>query len=123
MSYKLLLLILSSVGLSALAQILLKTGMSTGTVQVAMASGGMPLVQAIMTSTHVILGLALYGAGALIWLLVLARIDVSVAYPFVGLGFVVTLALAWLILNEPIGMSRVFGTLLVGAGVYFVAHS
>ena len=123
MSYKLFLLILSSVGLSALAQILLKTGMSAGTVQLAMESGGMSLVQAVVTSGHIVLGLALYGLGALIWLLVLARVDVSVAYPFVGLGFIVTLALAWLVLNEPIGMSRVLGTLLVGAGVYLVAHS
>lgn len=123
MNYKLFLLILCSVGLSALAQIFLKTGMATSGVQAAVATGGVGMARVVVSNGYVLLGLTLYGIGALTWLLVLARIDVSVAYPFVGLGFIVTLALAWLVLHEPIGLTRLVGTLLVVAGVVLVARS
>ena len=38
-------------------------------------------------------GLALYGLGAMVWLYVLARLPLSAAYPFVGLGFILTMVL------------------------------
>ena len=35
----------------------------------------------------------MYGANTFLWLLVLSRLEVTVAYPFVGLGFVVIMLL------------------------------
>jgi multidrug transporter EmrE-like cation transporter len=123
-SLKLLVVIFGSVALSAIAQILLKIGMSSASVQQALtADGYWDAVRSVGTSTHVIAGLALYGLGAVVWLLVLARVDVSVAYPFVGAGFILTMVLGWLVLNEPIGTLRLTGTALVALGVYLVARS
>jgi hypothetical protein len=48
------------------------------------------LLQAIWVAAsniQVIAGLGLYTLGAILWLLVLARVDVSLAYPFVGLAY------------------------------------
>jgi multidrug transporter EmrE-like cation transporter len=77
----------------------------------------------VTTNWQVLAGLALYGIGAAIWLLVLARIDLSVAYPFVGLGFIVTMALGWSVLDEPVGFARLAGTLLVASGIWLVSNS
>ncbi len=68
-------------------------------------------------------GLALYGIGTLIWLRALAQVPLSQAYPFVGLGFVLTAALGSMLFNEALGPSRLVGTALVIAGVFLVGRS
>lgn len=123
MSWPIIGLILISVAISALAQIILKHGMSASEMQSAMTAGGMAAAWAIVGNGFVLLGLSLYGAGALLWLGVLARVDVSQAYPFVGLGFVLTMAFAWYFLGESLVFSRILGTFLIVAGVVLVAHS
>lgn len=123
-SYKLWGLILASVALSAIAQIVLKWGMSQKTVQVDMAADGLLRFAAnVLINPIVITGLVLYGLGAVLWLAILARLDVTQAYPFVGLGFIFTMILGYLFLGEPVGFQRVMGTLLITAGVVLVAQS
>ena len=59
---------------------------------------------------------------AAIWLLVLARVEVSFAYPFVGIGFIVTMVLGWWLMGDSIGLQRLAGTLLITAGVVLIAR-
>jgi multidrug transporter EmrE-like cation transporter len=121
-TWSVLALVIFSVGCSALAQIALKHGMAQPTVQLALASGGMQrIVLAIAGSPAVFGGLFLYGLSAVVWLFVLARLDVSVAYPFVALGFLVTMALGCLLFGEAFTVRKVLGTLIVMLGVYLVA--
>jgi len=54
---------------------------------------------------------------------VLARSDVSYAYPFVSLGFVFTSLYAFVALHEPLQAGRVGGIALIVLGVFFVARS
>ncbi len=122
MNIRILLLILVSVSLSALAQIALKSGMSAPAVQQALIHSRLPL-GAIASSPQVLLGLLLYAFGAVFWLLVLARLDVTLAYPFVGLGFILTMILGFFLLDEPLGATRLLGTLLVATGAILVART
>lgn len=119
------LLIIASVSLSALAQISLKYGMSTPAVQRALAGASrrMEAVLAVVGSGGVMLGVLLYVASMVLWLLVLARLDVSLAYPFVGLGFLLTAALGVILFQEPVGGLRLTGTLMVAAGILLVART
>ena len=124
MSLRVLLLILISVALSALAQIGLKFGMASAGVQRALqADRWLDMAGPVAVNPYVIGWLALYGMSVLIWLLVLARVDVSVAYPFVGLGFIITMLLSAFLLHEPVGALRVAGTFLVAVGVVCISHS
>lgn len=120
----LLLLILFSVSCSSVAQLFLKLGMVNRSHGKALAAGDWPamLVGALL-NPMVIGGLALYFFGALVWLIVLAKVDLSFAYPFVGLGFIITLVLGKLVMDEAITPQRLLGTLLVAAGVIMVAAS
>jgi multidrug transporter EmrE-like cation transporter len=111
-----LLLILVSVTLSAAAQISFKLGMSSGAAQ---SSG---LLGALFTP-GVLIGLSLYGFGTLLWLSVLGRTEVSQAYPFVGLGFVLTAILGHFLFNDAVGPQRIIGILLVIGGIVLVARS
>lgn len=121
MNIQVLLLILSSVGLSVLAQVALKYGMSQPYIQMALGQGGLTAAWLVITNMYVFLGLFMYGCGAMLWLLVLARLDVSMAYPFVGLGFIFTMLLGFFVLGEAVSVMRVVGTLLITAGVVLVS--
>ena len=48
--------------------------------------------------------------------------DVSFAYPFVGIGFILTMLMGWLALGDLMSPSRVVGTLLIAAGVVLIAR-
>jgi multidrug transporter EmrE-like cation transporter len=116
-------LIILSVTISAIAQICLKIGMSAHNVQKAISlSNVSAIAHAVLSSPAVIGGLALYGLGAIVWLSVLARIDVSIAYPFVGISFLITAALAVLILGEPLSTPMIIGTSLVMLGIAILAR-
>ena len=121
MNIQVFLLILSSVGLSVLAQVTLKYGMSQPTIQMALGQGGLTAAWLVISNMYILLGLFMYGCGAMLWLLVLARLDVSVAYPFVGLGFILTMLLGFFVLGESVTPMRVVGTLLITAGVVLVS--
>jgi len=119
MSLRLLLLILASVALSALAQLALKTG--TGAAARSRGAGSELLAMA--QSPYILGGLALYGLGAVLWLFVLASAPLSLAYPFVGLGFIFTMLAGALVLGEQVTAGRIAGTLLIAAGCVLVARS
>lgn len=115
-------LLLFSVGCSAFGQIALKYGMALPSVHTAMATGGaMPIGASIVANPFVLGGLFLYGFSAVVWLFVLARLDVSIAYPFVSLGFIVTMALGCLLFGEPFTWRKLIGTIVVMLGVHLVA--
>jgi drug/metabolite transporter (DMT)-like permease len=114
-------LILVAVTFSALAQIAFKAGMSGALQGTYAALAWKSSLVSGLTNPYVLLGLLLYGAGTLLWLLVLSRLDVTVAYPFVGLGFVITMILGAVLLHEPLGLTKIIGTLLVVAGVILIA--
>ncbi len=114
-------LILFSVSLSVLAQILLKQGMSSPNVHDSFNSGLTTGVMTVLTNLFVLGGLTAYVSSAAIWLGVLAKVDVSKAYPFVGLGFIGTMLFAYWFLNEPLTISKAVGTLLILLGVIIIS--
>ena len=119
----LFLLIIASVGLSAIAQMFLKLGVG----RVATAGGSADSITSVLMAyalqPYVILGLSLYGLGAVMWLFVLSRLPLTAAYPFVGLGFVMTMAIGAGLLGEQVTPTRLIGTLLIAAGCVLVARS
>lgn len=105
-------------------QIALKTGVSAPALTGLLASGEtMAFFMRALLTPVVIGGLVLYGAGAVLWLLVLARADLSYAYPLISLGFVVSAFYAHFGMNESLDASRMIGIALIVAGVIFVARS
>lgn len=123
MSLLLFFLICLSVTLSALAQIMLKHGMSAPLVQFALQQAWPTAAYAVVTNLYIVGGLALYALGAMVWLAVLARVDVSLAYPFVAVGFLLTMILAILMLGEAVSPTRMVGTVLIAVGALLVAKS
>jgi multidrug transporter EmrE-like cation transporter len=118
-------LALATIGilLSVAAQFALKTGMSGAEIKAVLAEPlGIRALLAILTDKYVLLGFLLYGSGAIVWLGVLSKWDVSKAYPMVGLGFALTVLIGF-ILGESVSPSRIAGVALICAGVVLVARS
>lgn len=113
-----LLLIFLSVAMSAAAQAFLKFGVGT----VAIANPVATLVAMLMTPS-VVIGLSLYGAGAIAWLFVLQRTPLSLAYPFVALGFVATAVIGAAIFGETLSIARMAGIGLIVVGCVLVSQS
>jgi multidrug transporter EmrE-like cation transporter len=128
MNWLTLQLILCSVSLTACAQIALKAGMASPKVQHILAGAGAFSLSdppfaliGLFFAPMVLLGLSLYFASAALWLLVLARIDVSSAYPFAALGIVLTSVLGRVLLGEAMSVPKIAGTLLIVGGVAVLA--
>ncbi|MBA2350759.1 MAG: EamA family transporter [Pseudomonadota bacterium] len=116
-------LILAGVLLSAFAQILLKKGMiDVGQFDFSVAHF-QPTVFKVALNPYILIGLGGYVASVLVWLLVLSRVEVSFAYPFVSLGFIVTAVLGWLMFDEALSVQRMTGILVICVGVILVSKS
>jgi multidrug transporter EmrE-like cation transporter len=120
MSANSLALIVLSVTLSAIAQIAFKFGVSLPPAISAQSWLG-PL--AVFTKWGVLVGLSLYGVGTLIWLKALSRVEVSQAYPFVGLGFVLTTAAGWWFFGDKLTGQRLIGISLVLSGIVVLSRT
>jgi len=118
-------LILTSVALSSGAQFALKLGASAPQVRAAISGGGSltDRMLAFATTPMLVLGLTIYAVSAFTWILVLSKLDLSFAYPFVGLGFIMTFAAGTLLLGESVSGARVAGTFLIAFGAILVARS
>ena len=122
MSAKILLLLLASVSLASVSQIVLKTGLSQPHVTLALDGGSyFNAVTAVFVNWWVVVGLFVYFLAAVVWLFALARIEVSMAHPFVGVGFILTMILGKFLMGDAVTATRLFGTILISVGVVFVS--
>src|SRR5689334_2001728 len=71
----------------------------------------------------VLLGMALYVVAMGSHLVVLSKLDVSVAYPLLSLAYIVVATYAFFILHEPVSYERVAGLLFVCVGIWLIAAS
>jgi len=98
--------------------------MSSLSVPLAAVQGdALRTITTIALNLKVLGGLLVYFASAAVWLFVLARIPVGLAYPFVGLGFVITMLLAWAIRGETPSATQIAGTLTICLGVGLMARA
>jgi multidrug transporter EmrE-like cation transporter len=116
-------LILVCVALNTIAQVLLKAGVKTvGVFNFSMGHIWQAAISLVF-EWHIFIGLVCYVASVGVWLLVLSRTEVSVAYPMSSLGYVATAVAAWYLFGEPMTAMRVAGIAFIIAGVYLVARS
>lgn len=123
MSYLVLSLILLTVTLSACAQLALKLGVSNPEMLSALEDGITSALVTAAVSPLIWMGLIIYVLSVVMWLWVLSKVDLSVAYPFVGVSFLVTMVFGAYILNENVTSTRIIGTLLIVGGCVMIGKS
>lgn len=115
--------ILGGVLLNACAQLLLKAGVNAVGAITLQRDSLFETGLRVLTQWPVLAGLTLYVVSVAVWIVGLSRVDVSVAYPMLSLGYVVNALAAWWLFGEMIGPLRMAGILLILAGVFLIARS
>ncbi len=121
--YLVLGLILFDVALNVTGQLSLKYGMSQfGNFSVT-AESLLPEFLKAAINPYVLIGLLCYGMGFMVWLIVLAKAEVSYAYPMISLGYVFTAILAKAMFGEAVSVTRMTGIFITCLGVFLIARS
>jgi multidrug transporter EmrE-like cation transporter len=116
-------MILFTVTTNAAAQILLKRGMmSLGPLQLS-ADQAIQTAFKVLFNPWVFLGLATFVVSMASHLVVLSRVELSFAYPFLSLAYIMVAAYAYFVFGENIGVLRLAGYGLICAGTLLVAAS
>ena len=77
----------------------------------------------LLSSMPIIAGLACYVLSVVVWILALSRVEVSVAYPMLSIGYVVNALAAWWLFGENLSGARLAGIGVILVGVWLVART
>ncbi|KGK81772.1 membrane protein [Desulfosporosinus sp. HMP52] len=110
-----LVIALFSIVLGATGQFLFRLGMvEYGKVSV---TGIWRQLGSIILTPAIFIGFACFGVSSILWLVVISRWELSYAYPLVSLGYVIAIMYGTLFLQEDLTLPKVFGCLLILAGM------
>lgn len=116
-----ILLILISVLLNCAAQLCIRKGMlivgeigMTGLIQ---NLGNM------LTNLWLWAAMFCYAISILMWMAVLSKVEVSFAYPFLSVGYVVAALVGYYFFEESLTLTRIAGIIVICIGVYLISRS
>jgi len=116
-------LILTGVLLNAVAQLLLKAGAGSLAGVELRVSNALLIAGRLLSSMPILAGLTCYVLSVVVWILALARVEVSVAYPMLSIGYVVNALAAWWLFGENLSGARLAGIGVILLGVWLVART
>jgi multidrug transporter EmrE-like cation transporter len=117
-------LLVVSVGFAIAGQLTLKAAMdSVGRIGSKEVSNAGSTIARAAKEPKLWIGLVLFGISAIFWLVVLSRVPLSVAYPIVGISYVLIVLFARVFLGEHVPLSRWIGVLVVALGIAIVGIS
>ena len=121
---KSMILILTSVSLGVCGQLAIKLGINrAGDLQALMGHSFWRFVSTIIGSPLIMSGLVLYGISTIFWFLVLSRVELSLAYPMLSLGYIGILFVSSIFLGEKVTILRWSGTVFIILGVILTAST
>lgn len=120
---KSILLILSSVALNALAQLFVRQGMLKIGVVTLKWDQLWNMFLSFFTNLYLWGGMLCYAVSLVLWMVVLSKVNVSLAYPFSCVGFIITAILAYFFLNEPLTPQKCIGIAVICIGVIILTYS
>ncbi len=116
-------LILTGVLLNAGAQLLLKAGTNAVGHFEFSRENIWPIGWRLATEPHIMGGLGFYVISVVVWIMALSRVEVSIAYPMLSIGYVVNALAAWWLFGEAVSLTRLAGIGVIIIGVYIVSRS
>ena len=116
-------LILAGVLLNAAAQLLLKAGTNAVGHFEFSASNIVPVGLRLALEPTILSGVACYVVSLVVWIMALSRVEVSIAYPMLSIGYVINAVAAWYLFGESLTALRLMGIGFIVVGVFLVARS
>lgn len=114
--------ILVSVLLNCAAQLLMRKGMIVnGAVE---GMGNLfSSIPSMITNLYLWGAMFCYGVSIVIWMVVLSKVEVSYAYPFLSIGYVLSAIAGYAFFSETISPVRVAGIIVICIGVILISRS
>ena len=116
-------LVLAGVLLNAAAQLLLKAGTNAVGTFAFSADNLVPVGIRVASNPFIVSGLGCYVVSVVVWIMALSRVEVSLAYPMLSIGYVVNAVAAWYLFGEALSAQRMIGIGTIIVGVFLVARS
>jgi drug/metabolite transporter (DMT)-like permease len=115
--------IITGVLLNAFAQLFLKAGTNAvGAIHLT-AQNWFATGLKLLFQLPILAGLACYAVSLVVWIVALSRTDVTLAYPMLSLGYVVSAICAWAFLGEIVSPQRMIALAVIIVGVALLARS
>ena len=109
--------------LNAVAQLLLKAGTNAvGAIHLT-ADNWFSTGLKLATQLPIIGGLSCYVISVGVWIIGLSRVDVTIAYPLLSLGYIINAIGAWYFLGEAISLQRLLAIGVIIVGVVLLTRS
>ena len=116
-------LVLAGVLLNAAAQLLLKAGTNAIGAFAFSADNLVPVGIKVASNPFIVSGLGCYAVSVVVWIMALSRVEVSLAYPMLSIGYVVNAVAAWYLFGEALSAQRMIGIGTIIVGVFLVSRS
>ena len=123
MNFVSFMLVLAGVMLNAAAQLLLKAGTNGIGAFAFTADNLIPVGIKAASNPFIVSGLGCYAVSVVVWIMALSRVEVSLAYPMLSIGYVVNAVAAWYLFGEALSAQRMIGIGTIIVGVFLVARS
>lgn len=116
-----IILILLSVLLNCAAQLLIRKGMLIeGEVGM---QNMLSHVGSMITNVWLWGAMLCYALSIFLWMSVLSKVEVSYAYPFLSVGYVVSAVAGYVLFNENLSPIRIAGIIVICIGVILISRS
>lgn len=114
-------LIVVSIALAIVGQLLMKYGMMMfGQFAVTdLLSKLFPMI----FQPYVFMGIVAFAISSVFWLVVLSRMDLSLVYPLVSIGYIVVAIFGSIYFGESVTLVRWIGIITICVGVFFISRS
>ncbi|MBF0593593.1 MAG: EamA family transporter [Candidatus Omnitrophica bacterium] len=116
------LMLLSDITESAGELLFKKAVLLTGIDHVA-ASNFITFLLKLAATPHLWLGILIYALNFVLWMAVLSRLDLSIAFPISNAAYVIVPFLSMITLHEHVPLIRWLGAALILAGVTLISRS
>ena len=117
-------IIIAVAATAAAAHILLKAGMNeVGEINANSIKAPFTLIRQLLTTPAVLAAIPIYAISNIGWLIVLSRLNLSVAYPFLASLYIFIPVLSMVFLSESLTPQHWVGILVIGMGVGIVLSS
>lgn len=116
-------LVLTGVLLNAVAQLALKASVrGQGAIGLNL-SDALPTALRMAAEPWLWLGLGCYVVSVVVWILALSRVEVSIAYPMLSIGYIINALVAWAWLGEVLSVNKIAGIAIITVGVIVLARA
>jgi multidrug transporter EmrE-like cation transporter len=116
-------LAVGSVSLNAMAQIALRKTMLTAGPLPSGGANALGFAFSLLLNPWFLAGMTCYALSIGIWLIVLGKTEVSLAYPLLSIGYIIAAIVGYYFFGENVNLTRIAGIVLICFGIVVISRS